>query len=111
MPWGRSDLALNPHALFFGSLIAILCGLIYHLLRGGNLARLMMYLITAWIMFFAGQWLSEQLGWRLMRVGSLNLFPSLLATFLGLILVSILARPDGRSESERSRRPPRQRKR
>jgi hypothetical protein len=102
---------MNPHALFFGSLIALLCGLIYHLLRGGSLGRMAMYLITAWITFFAGQWLSERLGWELMRIGSLNLFPALLATFLGLILVSILTGPEGRPDSQRRSRSTRRRKR
>jgi hypothetical protein len=102
---------MNPHTLFFGSLIAVLCGLMYHLLRGGNLARMAMYLITSWITFFAGQLLSERLGWRLMRIGSLNLFPALLAAFLGLILVSILAGPEGRSDARRRRSSTKRRKR
>jgi hypothetical protein len=95
---------MNSHALFYGSLIAALCGLVYHLLRGGSFGRLILYVMTAWVMFFAGQLLSEQLGWTLLRLGSLNLFPSLLAVFLGLILLSILTGSGDRAVRDRRQR-------
>lgn len=95
---------MSPHALFYGSLIAALCGLVYHLLRGGSFGRLILYVLTAWVMFFAGQLLSERLGWTLLRLGSLNLFPSLLSVFLGLVLLSILTGSGDRVARDRRKR-------
>lgn len=88
---------MNTHAVILGLIIATLCASIFHLLRGGRLRHLMLYLATAWISFFIGQLFSESIGWRLMRVGALNLFPALLATLLGLILAAVFLAPESRS--------------
>jgi hypothetical protein len=77
-----------------GLVIATLCASLFHLLRGGKLRHLMLYLVTAWTSFFIGQIFSESIEWRLMRVGALNLFPALLATLLGLILAAVFLAPE-----------------
>ena len=82
-------------AIYLGLLIASLLGAAFHLLRGGTLARLLMYISTAWVAFFVGHWISTWLHWELGRVGSLNLFPAVLATLIGLVAASILAGPSG----------------
>ena len=82
-----------PGALF-GWLLASLVGLGFHLLRGGNLGRLVLYLFASWMGFFIGHFFAELLGWRLLRVGSINLFPSLLGAFVALLTVSLLAGPE-----------------
>ncbi len=80
---------------FLAFLIATACGLGFHLVRGGSLSRLALYVITAWIAFGAGQLVSGWLGWTTWRVGSLNLFPSLLATLMGLVAAAVLIGPKG----------------
>ncbi len=85
--------------VILGFLIASACGLMFHVVRGGSLPRLALYVVTAWVAFFAGQLVSAWLGWSLLRLGSLNLFPALLATLVGLIAASILVRPDARRQS------------
>ncbi len=91
-------------AVYLGLLISSLLGASFHLLRGGTLSRLLLYLGTAWLAFFMGQWISTLLHWELGRVGSLNLFPAILATLVGLIAASILAGPSG-GPKPRSRPP------
>jgi hypothetical protein len=81
-------------AVFFGLLIATACGLVFHLIRGGSLARMLQYIITAWLAFFLGHAVSLWLDWNLWRVGPLNLFPALLAVFFGLIAASVLLGPE-----------------
>jgi uncharacterized membrane protein YccC len=81
-------------SLLLGVLIASAIGSLFHLIRGGRIARLLLYLITALGAFFIGHFISELLDWHLMRVGTLNLFPALLATIIGLIAASILAGPE-----------------
>ncbi|NIS81434.1 MAG: hypothetical protein GTO14_14805 [Anaerolineales bacterium] len=99
---------MNGPALFLGTLIAMLCGFLFHLLRGGSPVRLLLFVATAWISFFTGQLVSTWLNWHVMRFGTLNLFPALLSTAIGLITASVLAGPE-RTEKRRGRRrnPPR----
>ncbi len=82
-------------AIYLGLLISSLLGAAFHLLRGGTLSRLLLYVSTAWVAFFAGHWVSGLLHWELGRVGTLNLFPAILATLVGLIAASVLAGPSG----------------
>ena len=93
---------------FLGFLLATAAGLLFHLIRGGSLPRMALYVITAWISFFAGQLVSSLLGWQYWRLGSLNLFAALLATVLGLFASAILVGPDRRpsARADDGRRPP-----
>jgi ABC-type uncharacterized transport system permease subunit len=94
-----------PGALL-GFLIATACGLAFHLVRGGSLHRMALYVFAAWVCFFAGHWLAEAFAWRFGRLGSLNLLPALVATLLGLVAASILARPEGSPRSPGKHTPP-----
>lgn len=89
---------------YLGILIATTCGLVCYLLRGGGLPRLGLYVLTAWATFFLGHLVGEWLEWRLLRYGTLNLFPAVLATVLGLVAASVLAGPE-RKRQRSSRRP------
>jgi len=91
---------LTP-SLYLGFLIASACGALFHLLRGGSLSRLWLYLATAWVSFLAGHLLAEWIDWHLLQIGTLNLLSALLATWIGLLTASILA---GREEQPRTRR-------
>lgn len=94
-----------PGALL-GLIIASLVGLLYHLLRGGSLGRLLLYIVSACIAFFAGHWLGDLINWTSWRLGTLNLLPALLATVIILVLADILAGPRSR-HAVKSRKPPR----
>ncbi|NIM92362.1 MAG: hypothetical protein GTO18_01425 [Anaerolineales bacterium] len=78
----------------FGWLIATVCGLLFHFIRGGSLSRLILYLFTAWGSFFIGHFVAEWLDWHLLRMGTINLFPALLSTILGLVAASVLVGPE-----------------
>ena len=87
-----------------GLTIASASAFLFHILRGGNLKRLAIYLAAAWIGFFAGHLLGELTNWNLLRVGSLNLFPALLGTLLSLVLTAILIKPNASQKKTRRRR-------
>ena len=89
-------------------LIATACGLAFHLVRGGSLSRMAQFVFAAWVCFFAGHWLAEAFAWRFGRLGSLNLLPALLATALGLLALSFLARPEASRRSPGKPTPPTQ---
>jgi uncharacterized membrane protein YccC len=91
---------MTTPGLFIGWLIASLVGFAFHFIRGGKFSRLLFNLATAWISFFIGHFVGQWINWHLWRYGTLNLFPALLATLVGLIATSILAGPE-KSKSKR----------
>jgi len=100
---------MTAPGLYFALLISTGLGLIFHFVRGGGMARLALYLVTAWVAFLAGQVVADLLDWHLFRVGPLNLFAAILAALLGLLTASLLAGPEhGRRSPGRDRksRPP-----
>jgi predicted membrane protein len=95
---------MSAPAVFLGLLIASALGFLFHFLRGGRLARLGLYLGTAWVGFFAGHFVGEWWAWRTLRLGSINLFASLLGAIVGLFVASLLAGPE-RGRLVAARRP------
>jgi hypothetical protein len=60
-------------SFLLGATIATLLGAAFHLWRGGGLGRLILYLVLAWLGFWAGHFLASTLGFELFRVGPLFL--------------------------------------
>ncbi len=77
---------MNLPGLLFGFLISTFYGAAFHFWRGGNAARLLLYLSLGWVGFWVGQLAAEFLGWTFLRLGSLNLGMASLASFLFLTL-------------------------
>jgi hypothetical protein len=92
------------HGFILGLTIASACAFLFHILRGGSLKRLAIYMISAWIGFFSGHLLGELINWQLLRLGSINLFPALLGTILSLVLTAVLVKPNSRSQNKSHRR-------
>lgn len=105
MPGRRNHPAVNLPAFLFGFLLATSAGLGYHLVRGGPLSRLALYLASAWIAFAAGHVVGGWLGLTLLRLGAINLFSAALATLLALVLADVLAPPTAKADRGR-RKPP-----
>lgn len=60
-------------AIVIGIVISSLYGAAFHLWRGGGLGRLLLYLILAWIGFWAGHLLlGGLLGWTFLSLGALH---------------------------------------
>lgn len=60
-------------ALLLGAVLATLYGALFHLWRGGGAGRLALYLILAWIGFWAGHLLGAALELGFLKVGALQL--------------------------------------
>ena len=73
-------------SLLFALLIASLYGVLYHLIRGGGLGRLLLFLIFGWAGFALGHLLGIWRGWVLLPLGELNLGLSTLGSLLLLVL-------------------------
>jgi lysylphosphatidylglycerol synthetase-like protein (DUF2156 family) len=82
-------------SILLGFVIATACGLLFHLVRGGPVSRIGLYVVAAWIAFWAGQLLSMLTGWGWGRLGTLNLLPALAATLVGLFAASVLVGSPG----------------
>ena len=77
---------MNTPSLLLGILISTLYGSGFHLLRGGNLGRLILYLILGWAGFWIGQALATSLNWQFLSLGPLHLG---MATLLSIIFLSL----------------------
>lgn len=87
------DHPVNLPAIYLGFLTASLLASAFHALRGGTLAQLGLYLVTAWIAFPLGHGLAAWMDWEAGQLGSLRLLPAVLATLIGLLAASVLAGP------------------
>jgi len=90
-------------AFYFSLLIATGLGLVFHLIRGGSLGRLALYLAAAWITFMAGHLVAEWLDWHFLRLGPINLFAAIMAAIIGLSAAALLAGPE-RTRRRKSKR-------
>ena len=59
-------------ALFFGLVLSSLYGVAFHLWKGGSLKKLLLFLILAWVGFWAGHLLAVRLGWMFLAFGPVN---------------------------------------
>lgn len=81
--------------LLFALLIALLYGVLYHLLRGGGFWRLILYMVLSTIGFAAGHLVGLWRGWVLIPVGSLNLGISSIGSIIILVTGDWLSRLEG----------------
>lgn len=77
---------MNTPSLLLGIVVSTLYGSGFHLLRGGNLGRLILYLILGWAGFWTGQALASAIGWVFLSLGPLHLGMATLVSFLFLSL-------------------------
>jgi hypothetical protein len=80
----RKEWTMTLPALIFGGLVATLLGALFHLWRGGNFGRLVLYIILSWIGFWIGQLAAGVVGWGIINVGPLHLGMSILGSLIVL---------------------------
>ena len=74
-----------------GALIATVLGASFHLIFGGNLWRLGLYLLAGWLGFALGQWAAGVTGVTVGRLGPLNLLSAMLGAVVALFAARWLA--------------------
>jgi hypothetical protein len=75
-------------------------GTFYHLVRGGSLWRLLLYMGLSLAGFTLGHLIGLWRGWTLIPIGSMNLGLSSIGSLLLLVLGDWLIRVDGGTESK-----------
>jgi hypothetical protein len=73
-------------ALLFGFLVSTFMGAAFHLWKDGGLGRLFLYLLLAWIGFWAGHLIGSKMGWTFLSIGPLNFG---MAVILGGIFIGV----------------------
>jgi uncharacterized membrane protein YeaQ/YmgE (transglycosylase-associated protein family) len=72
--------------LLLGFIVSTLYGALFHLWRGGNAGRLLLYLVLAWIGFWLGQFIGNYLKLTFDIYGQLHL---VIATLGSLIFLAV----------------------
>jgi hypothetical protein len=95
---------MTAPGIYLGLLVSSGLSLVFHLVRGGSISRLLLFLVAGWFSFFLGHLVGEWIDLRLWRVGPINMFPAVLAAVTGLFAASILAGPESKARPRRARR-------
>jgi len=85
--------------LLLALLITLLCGALFHMLRGGSGWRLLLYLGLSTLGFALGQLLSMWLGWSLFMFGALDIGMGVIGSVAILMLGEWLSRIEVQKES------------
>jgi uncharacterized membrane protein YeaQ/YmgE (transglycosylase-associated protein family) len=85
--------------LLFALLIALLCGVLFHVLRGGNGWRLLFYFVLSALGFAVGQWISYARGWHFLMFGALDIGMGVIGAALFLVLGEWLSLIERKNES------------
>jgi hypothetical protein len=83
-------------AVFFGVLVSTCIGAGFHLIKGGGIGRLALYILLAWVGFWAGHFLGQFLDWTFLSVGPLCFGMALAGCFLVLLVgywLSLIRQP------------------
>ncbi len=76
--------------LVFGFILATLLGAVFHLIMGGDVRRLALFLLAGWIGFAIGQLIGVIADVDLLRIGTLRAFSAVLGAIITLILTHFL---------------------
>jgi hypothetical protein len=85
--------------LLFALLIALLGGVLFHILRGGSGWRLLLYFGLSTLGFAAGQGISIWRGWHLLMFGALDIGMGVIGSAVFLALGEWLSRIETTNES------------
>ena len=79
-------------ALLFGMVLASIYGAAFHFWKGGSLGKLLLYLILAWVGFWAGDLAGALLKWDFAAVGPIDTGMATLGSAAVLFLGEWLSR-------------------
>lgn len=80
----------------FGFILATLYAAVFHIVAGGDVRRLALFMLAAWAGFVLGQMMAVSLGLGILLIGEIHVGPASLGALAALLLVHLLSRPPGR---------------
>ena len=81
-------------AFLFGSLISLLLGALFHFIFGGDLRKLLLYLIVGWVGFWVGHSIAGQFSWFFIEFGVIHLGPAIIGAIVFLWITYQLSLDD-----------------
>lgn len=75
-------------ALLLSALLSTAYGAVFHLWRGGDVRRLMVFVVAAWIGFGVGQLLGALIGWPAGRIGEVHVVLASIGSLAALLVVN-----------------------
>lgn len=82
---------LPTPTITLGFIIATLLGALFHLILGGDVRRLALFLIASWVGFGIGHILGILLNFSILNIGALYILPALFGAITFLIFAHILS--------------------
>jgi hypothetical protein len=74
----------------FGFILATMFGAVFHLVVGGDIRRLALFLLSAWVGFGLGHMLGAAFGINMLNVGTLRVLAATIGALVALAVAHIL---------------------
>ncbi|MCA9911232.1 MAG: hypothetical protein KC519_21415 [Anaerolineae bacterium] len=95
------DSSVPSPAFTFGFILATLLGAVFHLIFGGDIRRLALYLISAWVGFALGHFAGVAFGINSFNVGTLRAVPAFTGALVALVVAYSLSASGRRKRTQR----------
>ncbi len=76
----------SASGLVLGFLLATIYGAGFHLIFGGPIKRILVYLAAAWLGFFIGQFVGDFFNFELLKLGKIHLVSATLGAWAFLLI-------------------------
>ena len=83
---------MTTPAYLIAIIISTLYGAVFHLYKGGNASRLLLFLVSSWMGFIIGHNISPAVGASIYSIGPLNVGMASLGSGLAIVLAHWLAK-------------------
>lgn len=77
----------------FGFMLATLYAAVFHVVAGGDVRRLALFMLASWFGFALGQMMATSLELNILLVGEVHAGPASLCALVALLLNYLLTRP------------------
>jgi uncharacterized membrane protein YeaQ/YmgE (transglycosylase-associated protein family) len=77
---------MSLSSILMGIIISSIYGAVFHLIVSGNLGRLLLYILLAWIGFWIGQIVGNHFGWTFLSLGVLRLGTATIGSVVTLVI-------------------------
>lgn len=75
----------SASGLVLGFLLASIYGGAFHLIFGGPIRRILVYLFAAWLGFFIGQFIGDFFNFEILKLGKIHLVSASVGAWLALV--------------------------
>lgn len=75
----------SASGLVLGFLLASIYGGVFHLIFGGPIRRILVYLFAAWLGFFIGQFIGDFFNFEILKLGKIHLVSASIGAWAALL--------------------------